>query len=116
MPIVKYYGSRISVLEIASVYQHLFAINNLFLTAITLWIAYISKPIYPKQLHFDYQVKCANYRKKNAILLIIITIQIFCIFVHHLIPIIYLSFGIMVSLIGLLIEHVIQYFKRREKQ
>ena len=87
-----------------------------FLTAITLWVAYISKPIYPKQLHFDYRVKCANYRKKNTILLIIISIQIFCFFAHYLIPIIYLSLGIMVSLIGLLIEHVIQYFKRREKQ
>lgn len=44
--------------------------------AIVMAIAIIQSPVYPPQLHFDQEIKRANTRKKNLVLLVVMALQL----------------------------------------
>ena len=71
-------------------------------------VAFVVKPIYPPQLHFNDQVREANFRKKNGIVLIMALVQVIFIITDKVHSASYLTMGVLVSLASLLIEYIIQ--------
>lgn len=74
----------------------------------TLGIALAVKPVYSPQLHFNDQVREANFRKKNRIVLIIAIVQVVFIIADKVHSASYLTIGVLVSLASLLIEYNIE--------
>lgn len=73
-----------------------------------LGIAFAAKPVYSPQLHFNDQVREANYCKKNKVMVIITVIQVIFMITNKAYIVCYLTIGVLVSLASLLIEHIIQ--------
>ena len=76
--------------------------------------AFIAKPVYSPQLHFDSQIRDANFHKKNKIILIIFIVQIICFVTHKVVIFDYLTLGVLIPLVSLLIEHIIQHLEGGE--
>lgn len=76
-----------------------------------LGVAFAAKPIYPPQLHFDDQVREANFHKKNGIVLMMALVQVIFIITDKVHNASYLTMGVLVSMASLLIEYTLQYFK-----
>lgn len=74
-------------------------------------VAFVAKPSYPPQLHFNDQVREANFHKKNGIVLIMALVQVIFIIMDKVHSASYLTMGVLVSLASLLIEYTLQYFK-----
>ena len=66
--------------------------------------AFILKPVYPPQTHFDENIRTANDRKKRWLLILIVAIQIISIPLIGWNVMIYCSLGISVVLLSLVAE------------
>lgn len=66
--------------------------------------AFILKPVYPPQTHFDDDIRFANNRKKNRLLIFMVTIQLISIPLIGWDVMIYCSLGILIVLLSLIAE------------
>lgn len=95
-------GPRISLLDYWIVALGCLSIN---VTALIL------KPIYPPQTHFDKAVACANSKKKNQLVLLIVAFQVVSIPLIGLDVMIYSSLGSLSAVLSLVAEKIAQKIK-----
>ena len=83
------------------------------INAVIMIIAILQPPVYPPQLHFDQKIKCANTKKKNHILLIVLTFQIgFGFFFRNVL--VYSLLAVLAGVSSVYIEILQQQIYRKE--
>ncbi len=81
--------------------------------AIVMAVAVIQPPVYPPQLHFDQEIKRANTKKKNFVLLIVLVLQFgLGIFVKDVL--VYSFLAVLAGVISVYIEIVQQRIYRKK--
>lgn len=81
--------------------------------AIVVAIAIMQPPVYPPQLHFDQEIKRANAKKKNLVLLIVLGLQLgFGIFVKDVL--VYSFLAVLAGVISVYIEILQQRIYRKK--
>lgn len=75
--------------------------------------AFVLRPVYPPQLHFDAKAQAANRNKKNLILLFVALIQAAAWLCGRLEIVVFSSFGVLAGVISVYIEKSAQRAKER---